>query len=196
MHKGLLCSAQYREITYNGKELKKECIYIYVCVSIHMCVYNAYKTESLCCAPEANAVLEIKYTSIGINKRFTKRKRKWCPWTISTQVPGMGPGHRWAGPVPISGVPSFRGYLLWALGLWGQQDRPGALEPKRGAGGDRTQEERRWAGGGERDAGAGGRLSKETRERRRSWPRAGGSSQRKEEVDKECRAGERPGGWS
>ena len=35
---------QYIVITYNGKESKKECVYIYI-------------TESLCCTPETNTTL-------------------------------------------------------------------------------------------------------------------------------------------
>ena len=39
---------QYLIITYNGKESKKEHIYIYIYIGI---------TESLCCTPETNATL-------------------------------------------------------------------------------------------------------------------------------------------
>lgn len=101
-----------------------------VCVYTYVSIYT-YKTESLCCAPEANAVLEIKYTSIGINKRFTKRKRKWCPWTISTQVPRDG-----ARP-PVGGACSHLGGALiprifalgpGALGATGQTRSPGTQE--------------------------------------------------------------------
>ena len=53
INKVLPCSTgnaiQYPETNQNGKEYRKECVYIYVCV----CVY----TESLSCIAEINTTL-------------------------------------------------------------------------------------------------------------------------------------------
>ena len=62
MDKDLLCITrsyvQYPVIVYNGKESEKEDIYMYICMSIYedICICI---TESLCCIPETNTVLQI-----------------------------------------------------------------------------------------------------------------------------------------
>ena len=45
---------QYFIITYNGKESEKEC----VCVCVYIYIYI---TESLCCVPERNTILDQLY---------------------------------------------------------------------------------------------------------------------------------------
>ena len=43
---------QYPMINHNGKEYKKECIYIYIYIYMYICI-----TESLCCTAEINTTL-------------------------------------------------------------------------------------------------------------------------------------------
>ena len=43
---------QYPMINHNGKEYKKECIYIYIYIYMYICI-----TESLCCTAEINTIL-------------------------------------------------------------------------------------------------------------------------------------------
>ena len=63
LHKDLLYSTenyiQYLVITYNGKE--SENIYIYI-------------TESFCCTPETNTILQINSTSVFLKMRLQRIK--------------------------------------------------------------------------------------------------------------------------
>ena len=75
-------STQYFVITYKRKESEKEYIYIYIYIYTH--IYTCIcKTESLCCTPKTNKILQINYTSIKVNNKSTQPYYK----VITTVIP-------------------------------------------------------------------------------------------------------------